>query len=300
MIRLPFVPRPKARSRRGSPHLAQARGRPGAETRAVATAGRDKGGQTGKRNWIWPAMGFLVFVEVLLLGGHAVQWAKRSRHFALRRVVVAGHRALRPEDIVRLAALRPGSSIFDADLEAVRRRVASHPRIKRVRVRRRPPHFLQVDILERRPAALLARRGPLAVDGEGVVLGRPVKASARCLPLIEGLASSRLRPGDTVRDAGFARAVAAAVLFQDSPGLRDGCISVRDAGAGQLRLRALGGRLELMMGEGRMEEQAARFRAIASDVLQKENFGGGGLRVDLRFPGRVIVRPLVKDGGPVG
>lgn len=297
MIRLPFRPGTEARSRGGAP--SRAREGSGAETEAAAPARRGEGGRAG-RGWIWPAMGFLVFVEALLLGGHAVQWAKRSRHFALSRVVVAGHRTLRPEEVVRLAALRPGSSIFDADLEAVRRRVASHPWIKRVRVRRRPPHLLQVEVLERRPAALLAGRAPLMVDAEGVVLGGAVEASARCLPLIEGLASGRLRPGDTVREAGFARAVAAAVLFQDAPELRGGCVSVRDAGAGQLRLRALGGRLEMMMGEEGMEEQAARFRAVASDVLRKKDFGGGGLRVDLRFPGRVIVRPLVKDGGPVG
>ena len=66
------------------------------------------------RNWIWPAIGFLVFVEVLLLGGHAVQWARASRHFELSEMVIAGHQAIRPEDIVKLTGLKPGSNIFDA------------------------------------------------------------------------------------------------------------------------------------------------------------------------------------------
>ena len=36
------------------------------------------------------------------------------------------------------------------------------------------------------------------------------------------------------------------------------------------------------------------------DVLRQEKFGAGGLQFDLRFPGRVIVRPLTKDGGTTG
>ena len=79
--------------------------------------------------------------------------------------------------------------------------------------------------------------------------------------------------------------------------IRGGCISVRPNGDGQLHLRAQGGKIELVVSEEKMESQADRLRVIAGDVLRKQKFGAGGLRLDLRFPGRVIVRPLVKEGG---
>jgi len=260
---------------------------------------RRSGGRSG-RSWVWPLIGFLAFAEALLLGGHAVLWAKASRHFELSKVVVEGHRTLRPEDVVKRAALAPGTSIFDADLEAVRARVASHPWIKRVSVRRRPPHFLHVEIVERRPAALLAGAARMAVDAEGVVLGGLPAPRAGCLPVMEGFASRNLRPGEALRGARFARAMEAASLFRGFPVIREGCVSVRAAGGGQLRLRALKGKVELVVNEGGMESQAERLRAVARDVLREEALGAGGLRLDLRFPGRVIVRSLEEDGGNRG
>ena len=264
--------------------------------KSVRRGGKERRGA----NWIWSAIVFLVFVEVFLLGGHAVRWARSSSHFELSKVVVAGNRTLRPVDIGKLVGIQPGTNLFEADLAAVRERVASHPWIKSASVRMRPPHFLQVDILERKPAALIMGGETLVVDEDGVVLGKSVTPLAGCLPMVEGFNSRRWRPGDVVRDPRLARSIEAVFLFRDSPVIRGECISVRSTGTGQLRLRALEGKVELMVSKERMESQAGRLRAVADDVLRQEKFRAGGLQLDLRFPGRVIVRPLAKDGGNTG
>ena len=304
MRRLSFTWRGKAEGEEVFLNLAQTAEHPRIVRKTVKRAGRKRVGRGGKEgagaNWIWSAIGFLVFVEVLLLGGHAVQWAKSTPHFELSEVVVTGHRTLRVEDIRKLVGLEPGANIFDADLADVRSRVASHPWIKRARVRMRPPHFLQVDILERKPAVLLVGRETIAVDEENVLLGRIGKPGAACLPMVEGFDSRRWRPGDVVRDPRLASSIKAVFLFRDSPVIGTSCISVRNTGPGQLRLRALEGKVELMVNEAMMESQAGRLRAVADDVLRQEKFGADGLRFDLRFPGRVIVRPLTKDGGTLG
>ncbi len=304
MRRLSFKWRGKARSREVFLNLAQTAELPRIVKKSVKRDTQKRVGRGGKiiagANWIWPAIGFLVLVEVLLLGGHAVLWAKSSRHFELSKVVVMGHQTLRAEDIEKLVGVEPGTNIFDADLAAVRARVASHPWVKRASVRMRPPHFLQVDIHERKPAALIMGAETLVVDEDGVVLGKTVTPLAGCLPMVEGFESRRRRPGDVVRDPRLARSIEAVFLFQDSPVIRGECISVRNTGSGQLRLRALEGKVELIVSEERMASQAGRLRAVADDVLRQEKFGGGGLQFDLRFPGRVIVRPLTKDGGTTG
>ena len=304
MRRLSFKWRGKVNSREVFLNLAQTAEYPRLVRKSVKRDGKKSVKRNDKKragaNWIWPAIGFLVFVEVLLLGGHAVRWAKSSSHFELREMVVTGHRALRTGDIRKLVGLEPGTNIFDADLAAVRARVASHPWIKRASVRMRPPHFLQVEVLERKPAALIMGAETLAVDEDGVVLGKSVTPLAGCLPMVEGFESRRLRAGDVVRDPRLARSMEAVFLFQDSPVIRGECISVQNTGSGQFRLRALGGKVELMVSEERMERQAGRLRAVADDVLRKKKFGAGGLQFDLRFPGRVIVRPLAKDGGTIG
>ena len=304
MKRFSFKWRGKAEGKEVFLNLSQTAEHPRIVRKSVKRDGRKRVGRGGKgrasANWIWPAMVFLVFVEVLLLGGHAVRWAKSSRHFELREVVVTGNRTLGPGEIRKLVGVGPGANIFDADLAAVRSRVASHPWVKRASVRMRPPHFLQVDILERRPSALIMGGETLAVDGEGVVLGKPVAPLAECLPMVEGFASRRWQPGDVIRDPRLARSMKAVFLFQDSPVIRTSCISVRNIGPGQLRLRTQVGKVELMVSQERMESQAGRLRAVADDVLRHEKFGAGGLQLDLRFPGRVIVRPLTEDGGRIG
>lgn len=304
MRRLSFKWRGNTKGRQVFLNLAQTAERPGIVRKSVKREGKKRARRGGKENaganWIWPAIGILVFVEVLLLGGHAVRWAKSSGHFELSGVVVMGNQTLRPDELRKLVGVEPGTNIFEADLAAVRERVASHPWIKRANVRMRPPHFLQVEILERKPAALIMAGETLVVDEEGVVLGKSVAPLAGCLPMVEGFDSQRWRPGDVVHDPRLARSIEGVVLFQDSPVFRGQCISVRNTGPGQLRLRALGGSMELMVSENRMESQAGRLRAVADDLLRQEKYGAGGLQLDLRFPGRVIVRPLTKDGGTIG
>ena len=304
MKRLSFRWRGKAEGREVFLNLAQTAEHPGIVRKSVKRGGKKRVRRGGKErrggNWIWPAIGFLVFVEVLLLGGHAVRWARSSSHFELSKVVVTGHRTLRTADIKKLLEIEPGTNIFEADLAAVRERVASHAWIKSASVRMRPPHFLEVDILERKPAALIIGGEAFVVDEDGVVLGKSVTPLAGCLPMVEGFGPRRWRPGDVVRDPRLASSIEAVFLFQDSPVIRGECISVRNTGSGQLRLRALEGKVELMVSEERMESQAGRLRAVSDDVLRQEKFGAGGLQFDLRFPGRVIVRPLAKDGGRIG
>ena len=209
MRRFSFKWRGNAEGREVFLNLAQTAEHPRIVRKSVKRNGKKSVRRGGKErtgaNWIWPAIVFLVFVEVLLLGGHAVRWAKSSRHFELREVVVTGNRTLRPGDIRKLVGVDPGANIFDADLADVRSRVASHPWVKRASVRMRPPHFLQVDILERRPYALIMGGETLAVDEEGVVLGKPVTPLAGCLPMVEGFASRRWQPGDVIRDPRLAR-----------------------------------------------------------------------------------------------
>lgn len=304
MRRLSFKWRGKAEGREVFLDLAQTAEHPGVVRKSVRRGGKKSARRGGKEragaNWVWSAIVFLVFVEVFLLGGHAVRWARSSSHFELSKVVVTGHRTLQAADIKKLLAIEPGTNLFEADLAAVRERVASHPWIKSASVRMRPPHFLEIDIRERKPAALIMGGDTLVVDEDGVVLGKSVTPLAGCLPMVEGFGPRRWRPGDVVRDPRLARSIEAVFLFRDSPVIRGDCISVRNTGPGQLRLRTLEGTVELMVSEERMESQAGRLRAVADDVLRHEKFGAGDLRFDLRFPGRVIVRPLAKDGGRIG
>jgi cell division protein FtsQ len=239
-------------------------------------------------------------VEIILLGGHAVRWATTSPRFVLREVDVVGHKTLDPKSLVKLAGLSPGANLFGVDLESVRRRVESNPWVRRTSVRKVPPSTLRIEIEERRPAAFIRRNGVVAVDAEGVILGEVSTRPAKCLPLLEGFAGKDVRPGGNIYGEAFELALRAASLFEGGLLTRKGCLSITQARKGRLRLTVPGGKVSLLVGEEKMEAQAARFRAVGKRIFRNRRKVAGPIQLDLTFPGRIIVRPMNMDGGLKG
>jgi hypothetical protein len=87
--------------------------------------------------------------------------------FGVRRVQVAGARYLAPETVVQAMGLRAGANVFD-DLRVLERRVEGMGGITQVKVRRRLPATLLVEVVEEEPVALAQGPDglvPLAKDG---------------------------------------------------------------------------------------------------------------------------------------
>ncbi|MEE9241442.1 MAG: FtsQ-type POTRA domain-containing protein [bacterium] len=251
-------------------------------------------------SWLRSAIGILVFVEIVLLGGHAVRWATTIPRFVLSEVNVVGHQTLNPDSLVKLAGLSPGTNLFGVDLESVRRRVESNPWVRRSSIRKIPPSTLRIEIDERRPAAIIRRKGAIAVDGEGVILGKLSARPAKCLPVLEGFSKRGVQPGESIYGEEFKLALRAASLFEGGPLTRGGCLFIRRSGKGRLWLRAPGGKVSLLVGEEKMEAQAARFLSVARWIFQNRGKAPGPVQLDLTFPGRIIVRPMNIDGGLKG
>ena len=251
-------------------------------------------------DWVWPAIGILAFAEVILLGGHAVRWAMTSPRFVMDEVKIVGHKTLDPESLVKLSGLRPGTNIFGVDLERVRQRIESNPSVRCSSVRKSPPSTLRIEIEERVPVALIDRKDSIAVDAEGVILGPHSAGSGGCPPLLKGFRKKGSRPGDRIESPDFAPALAAASLFSGAPLIRRSCLSVSRAGKGLFRLQAMGGKLEMILSEEKMAAQAARFYAVAEHIFAGRNSSAAPVRLDLTFPGRIIVRPVNENGGLKG
>lgn len=101
-------------------------------------------------------------------------WAPRAlarlAFFRVRRIEIAGTRYVPPSDILRRLNVDTTKSVWDpaAPLEE---RVAGHPEIRSVRIRRRLPGTLVVEIVESLPVALVpAAAGLRAYDDRGVLL----------------------------------------------------------------------------------------------------------------------------------
>lgn len=90
-----------------------------------------------------------------------------------------------------------GTNLFAANLYTLRSNfLRKAPIAKSVKLQRRLPDTLLIEIIERIPLARIGRWGTLAVDREGCVFN--LRAGGRDYPVITGYADSNLKPGGRV------------------------------------------------------------------------------------------------------
>jgi cell division protein FtsQ len=96
----------------------------------------------------------------------------RLSYFRVRRIEIDGRHYIQPDDVLARMHVDTTASVW-MDLDALQRRVASHPQIRSVRVQRKLPGTLVVTVTENLPVAFVP-----AADGL-----RPVDADGRYLPI---------------------------------------------------------------------------------------------------------------------
>ena len=120
---------------------------------------------------------------------------------SVRHVGVVGARYVVPAEVMNLAAIPEGASVWD-DLEPVEARLRTHPLIEEARVRRTGLHTLEIAVTEVAPVALVALPLLAAADADGHVLPLDPIAARLDLPVVAGLAeveADRLTDFDQIR-----------------------------------------------------------------------------------------------------
>ena len=216
------------------------------------------------------------------LAGTALAEAVGSAGFTMKRVEIKGAQRVSRLAIYNVAFDQPSMAMPLVDLDGTRSRLLQYGWIKEARVSRRLPDTLVIDVVERQPAAIWQHNQRLSlIDGEGVVL-EPVRIdSMPDLPLVIGGAANR-HLGDLTR------------LLETAPRLRPQLAGATWVGDRRWDLRFQSGEL-LSLPEG---DEPAR-RAIQRFQLMDQQsplLGQGYARIDMRIPGRMIVR-LTREPG---
>jgi len=133
----------------------------------------------------WRRVGAAAALAVALL---APLWAPRVlaelAYFRVRRVEIVGARFVQPSDILGRLHVDTLSSVWDAS-DPLEDRVASHPGVRSVRVRRRLPGTLVVEITERIPVALVPTpSGLVPIDERGAALPIDLARTAVDAPIV--------------------------------------------------------------------------------------------------------------------
>lgn len=197
--------------------------------------------------------------------------------FAVTRVELRGLNRLNPADVTKTALDQPSQAMPLIDLDEIRARlIAKYRWIREVRVHRRLPDTLVVEIEERVPAAVWQHNRQLRlVDGEGVELQALRGDALPNLPLVVGSGAQH-------------RLGALNALFDTAPNLREPLAGATWVSARRWDVRFKSGET-LLLPEGD-EAAAAALRRFAEMNERRGLLGSNFLRFDMRIAGKMIVQ----------
>lgn len=95
----------------------------------------------------------------------------QSALFSFQHLELTGELFLNEGDLLQIADITYGESIFNIDLRAARERLAAHAQIEAVELHRRLPSTLVIHITEREPVGIVPHvEGFAAIDKDGIII----------------------------------------------------------------------------------------------------------------------------------
>lgn len=240
-----------------------------------------------RRRSLWVRLARPFFGALLLVGSPAAltAWVMTSPEFTVREIAVTGSDRV-PESWVReILTGIAGSSVFEIEPGEIERRLLAHPWLARVGVRKRLPDRLEVELVERRPAALFRRDGDLLlVDLDGEIFTRfEPEAETASLLLLSGVDEPEL----------LTRAMRAARRLEAiEPAWGASLSEVEVLNGNDLRLHTSALPFPLVVRAERLEEAIESLRDHLPRMREHLDAVGA---IDLRFQRYIVVQP-VKEG----
>lgn len=216
------------------------------------------------------------WVVAAVAAGATVTWGlplvlRQLDFFRVRQVEIAGARYLTPEAVLEALQLGRDHNVFD-DHDQVERRAASIPGVVAVRVTRRLPGTLRVELRERVPVAFVpSEAGLVALDGDAQPLPYDPTVGRLDLPIVARV--------DTmlVRTLALVRAVDS-TLYSAVDGAR--------RGRGQTVILEIGQRDVLFT----TSPTTSEIRAVEAVRRHLTATGRSFAALDARFAGWIVVR----------
>jgi len=137
-----------------------------------------------------PALIALAAIGLVVTAGvFGYRWVTTTPRFAVAAIDIRGEHVLDDDAVRARLPFAAGENIFGVDTGAAERALLAEPWIARASIRRKLPRTIVVDIVERKPAAVVSSEGLYLADAEG----RPFKRAELArgegdgLPVISGI-----------------------------------------------------------------------------------------------------------------
>src|SRR6185295_6800875 len=235
------------------------------------------------------ALGTLITLFLIWRGGQWVLNASvyQNEAFAIETIDVRTDGILSPEEIRRIAAVKPGDNLMALDLLRIKRDLELVPVIQSASVERLLPRALRLRITEREPVAMayLVRPKPNGAGYEPVIYhfdvagyaflppdrrvttlpsGQPIEP----LPILTGVKESQIRIGQPIESPQAQAALRLVLAFDQSPMVGVADVNRIDVSAPDvLRVTTEQG-AEIVFSLANLDAQLRRWRAIHDESLK--------------------------------
>jgi cell division protein FtsQ len=185
----------------------------------------------------------------------------RNSYFSVREIQIRGGEKMGGREIVALTGLRHGMNIWDVEPAMIEQKVAKHPWVRRVLVRREFPRKVVLEVEERVPKAIVAMGGLYYVDAYGVVFKEVGEGENVNFPMLTGLHPEEL----TASAPKFRRKVEDALRLSDLMAKDKHTLSEIHFDAGdRLVVYTIEYPMALHMGSGDWAEKLQRLERVLS------------------------------------
>ena len=243
-----------------------------------------------RRLWVRLLRPFLAALLLVGVPAAVVGWILVSPRFEVRRFEVVGAERVEAAWVRERLAPLVGRHLLAVGLTEVEARLIAHPWIRDLGLRRLPPDRVEVEIVERQPAAVALVEGERRfVDRDGIDFAAyDPRLHAEPLVLVRGAEAK----------ADVARAVDLARRWPEAGGAWAGdLLELEPAGDGSFAARAEKLPYTLLVRADNLNRSCARFTRFLPEVHRRYPRLD---RVDLRFDTQIVIHPAAASRGREG
>ena len=116
----------------------------------------------------------------------AVKWANYRKSFVLTGVDISGYNILEKKDYQVIVSEFKIESINNYKLREISNKIEKNPFVKAVQVSRQFPNVIKINIVERKPLAIINLDEKLMIDNDGFVLPNHSYGDSVLIPVLSG------------------------------------------------------------------------------------------------------------------
>lgn len=189
-------------------------------------------------------------------------------YFSVREIKVKGGKRVGGSEIVVMAGLSHGMNIWKVGPQMIEKKVAKHPWVKQVLVRRELPGRVVIEVTERAAKGIVLLGKPYYVDGDGFLFKAVDQGEKVDFPLLTGLEQKEL----VSRTPATRRRIREVLKLSNLMGRRSLALSeIHFTPHGGVILYPMAHSVAFRMGWGDWEEKMQRLERVLGVWQGKEN-----------------------------